>query len=289
MLIEHQPTASYDQVDADAAGTRVLLATDHSALDAAAEAIAIEVAARSGVPLVTVWPLMSNPEYEAVAPDVVAKVERAMALKIADFQEQALDAGVPTLVHVRRGEDRHSIIVAQARALRSELIVLRQNPQRSLLHSLLSGESVVDAVLLHASCHVLVVPPAAQLWRRRVLVAVTPGHMEAAVCSAAIDFATHWRLPLHLVVAIADDSQRRDALAFGNAMRERASHSGVPAEFDIRLGEPVQALRAALQSTHSDVLVLGVRKDDAKAKSAMLGIARMVLAGSKCPTLVVRV
>ena len=47
---------------------RLLLATEHSEFDAGSEAMAFALAQRCQLPLATVVPLVSNPEYEALAP-----------------------------------------------------------------------------------------------------------------------------------------------------------------------------------------------------------------------------
>ncbi|TXT36738.1 MAG: Universal stress protein UspA-like protein [Comamonadaceae bacterium] len=46
--------------------TRLLLATEHTEYDTGAEAMALALARRCQLPLATVLPLVSNPEYEAL-------------------------------------------------------------------------------------------------------------------------------------------------------------------------------------------------------------------------------
>ena len=55
--------------------TRLLLATEHTEFDVGAERVALALARRHGLPLAAVLPIVSNVEYESVAPGAVARVE----------------------------------------------------------------------------------------------------------------------------------------------------------------------------------------------------------------------
>ncbi|MGA8391881.1 MAG: hypothetical protein WB775_07070, partial [Burkholderiaceae bacterium] len=84
---------------------RLLLATEHSEFDTGAEAMAFALAQRCQLPLATVVPLLSNPEYEALAPQIAAKAEQEAAVKIARLREQAAGVGVTIDLRLRRGEE----------------------------------------------------------------------------------------------------------------------------------------------------------------------------------------
>ena len=58
---------------------RLLLATEHTEFDSGAETVALAMAQRCKLPLDTVFPLVSNPEYEALAPQIAARAERDAA------------------------------------------------------------------------------------------------------------------------------------------------------------------------------------------------------------------
>ena len=55
---------------------RILLATEHTEFDVGAERLAFELAKDGGTPLLGVLPLVSNDEYEALAPSLVARDEK---------------------------------------------------------------------------------------------------------------------------------------------------------------------------------------------------------------------
>ena len=85
--------------------TRLLLATEGSEFDAGAERMAFALAQRCQLPLATVLPLVSNPEYEALAPQLAARAEQEAAVKIAALLAQANAAQVTVELRVRRGEE----------------------------------------------------------------------------------------------------------------------------------------------------------------------------------------
>ena len=74
--------------------SRLLLATEHTEFDVGAERVALELARRRGVPLAGVFPIVSNIEYESVAPELVAKMEAHVHARLVALQEDAARAGV---------------------------------------------------------------------------------------------------------------------------------------------------------------------------------------------------
>jgi nucleotide-binding universal stress UspA family protein len=223
-----------------------------------------------------------------VAPHIAARAEHDIAAKITDFRLQSEAAGVLTTVNVRRGDERHKEIVAEAQSLGSELIVLRQSPQRCLLSSLLASDTVVNEVVTYSPCHTLVVPREAHIWNNRILVAVEATNQDSRIFAAAINFALQWNLPLHLLIVFTDEKWRAGAQAFVKAMRNQATQAGVAMDGEIRLGEPVMEILTFLESSHSDLIIMGSYDENHKGRSKIGGAMRKVLALSRHPVLVVR-
>jgi nucleotide-binding universal stress UspA family protein len=83
---------------------RILLVTQWTDFDAGAERVAIALAQRLGAPLGVVVPLLSNPEYEVVAPELAAETEAKAAQAASDFLQRAQSAPQPN--HVRAEPNR---------------------------------------------------------------------------------------------------------------------------------------------------------------------------------------
>ena len=116
--------------------TRMLLATECSEFDAGAENVALALAQRCQLPLAVVLPLVSNPEYEALAPQIAARAEQEAAAKLAKLHAQANTAQVTIDLRVRRGEEPYLEIIEEARATNCEMIIIRRRGKRGLLANL---------------------------------------------------------------------------------------------------------------------------------------------------------
>lgn len=265
--------------------TRMLLATECSEFDRGAEKMAFALAKRCQLPLTTVLPIVSNPEYEALAPQIAARVEREAAQKIASLRTEALAKQVEITVCVRRGEEPYCEIVAEALARKSELLIIRRRGKRGLLANLLVGE-MVSKVVAHAPCHVLIVPREANMWTRRVLLAADPSEEGKHLLSIAVGVAAQCSLPLHVVSVIATEGLRAQAQAFITKLLAEAHQSRVMATAEVRLGKPFTEILASRSDTDSDLIVMGSRNDNRIGRALVGGVAQKVMGLSEHPVLV---
>ena len=270
---------------------RLLLATEHTDFDVGAERVALQLAQRCGRPLLAVLPVLSNPEYELVAPELAARADAEAALKRGDLQAVAQAAGVALSVRVRHGQEPYAEIVDEAREQGSDLIVARRRGRRGFLANLLLG-GMVSQVVAHAPCSVLLVPRASGLWTRRVLAAVDPQAPPAIrqdLMRVACGVATECALPLRLVgVAEGDAATQRastDAVLAEAVAQARALGAEVDAE--VRTGRPFEQIVAAADGCGADLVVVG-RHGGAVASRAWLGgTAQKVIGLADRPVLVV--
>lgn len=265
--------------------TRLLLATEHSEYDTGAETMAFAMGQACQLPLVTVVPLVSNPEYEALAPQIAAQAEREAAAKIAELRTQAEAAGVTMDLHVRRGEEPYREIVQEAQAQGSDLIIIRRRGKRSFLANLLVGE-MVSKVVAHAPCHVLIVPRESRMWRQRVLAAAEPTAQGRQVVATAVAVAAQCGLPLYLVSVIAAEGQRPPVDAFITEMLDQARLGGVVAQGEVRIGKPFTEILASVVSSESDLIVMGSRGESRIGRALVGGVAQKVMGLSEHPVLV---
>lgn len=264
----------------------LLLATEHTEFDSGAETVALALAQRCQKPLAAVLPLVSNPEYEALAPEIAARAEREAAGKIAHLRAQAQTAGVAIELCVRRGEEPYQEIVEEARARDSDLIIVRRRGKRGFLANLLVGE-MVSKVVAHAPCDVLIVPRGAQMWRRRVLVAAEPTPQGRRLVDTATAVAAECGLPLQIVCVCASEAQRQPAQAFIADALQLARQGGASAQAEIRNGsKPATEILAAAAACQADLIVIGSRSDSHIGRALVGGVAQKVLGLSEHPVLV---
>lgn len=259
--------------------TRLLLATEHSEFDGGAETLALAMARRCGLPLQVVLPLLSNPEFEALAPQVAAREEALAAASLKALAARAAKEGVAVELRARRGAELAREIVAEAAACGADLLVIRRRGRRGFLANLLLGQMVRD-VVVRAPCSVLVAPRAAVLWSRQVLAAWDPAQGDMTPVSTGAAVAAECGLPLAVVCVgpHGDDVAQR--------ARAAARGLGVEARVLLRDGRPHEQIAAVARELGADLLVVGRRGEESLTHAWLGGVAQKVIGFADVPVLV---
>lgn len=266
--------------------SRPLLATEHTEHDRGSEPLALALASRCGVPLAIVLPLLSNPEYEEVAPQLVQRAEIEAAAKLQALRQMAEAAGVAVELRARRGPEPYREIVDEATERGSDLIVIRRRGKRGLLANLLLGEMVRN-VVAHAPCSVLVTPRAAPMWSRRVLVAIDPHGGDGSAVTLAAEVAAACAVPLSVVcVAGASSDAMQQAEAALQKAWTAARGVGVQVDGMVRIGRPHEQIVAAARQSGADLLVIGRQGEDRLGHAWLGGVAQKVIGLAEVPVLV---
>lgn len=270
---------------------RILLATEHTEFDAGAERIAFELARHCGLPLAIIVPVVSNPEYEAIAPQIVAHVERETAARIESLRKKAAADGVEATIVARRGEEPYREVVQEAVERQTDLIILRRRGKRGFLSNLLVGE-MVSKVAGHAPCSVLFVPRAAHMWSQGVLAAVDTSPVAEQVAGIAAKAAKRCDLPLHIVSVLAHDTPAHRAATEESLAHARAvaAAAGVPAPGSLILqGKPHEQVLAAATKLKADLIVMGRHGETNLIRTPFGGTTQKVVGLADMPVMVVRI
>ena len=134
----------------------ILLATDGSKMSRGAEREALSLAKTCGSKLYVISVIEVNPEFEALAPGLVEKVEKKTRKSVESVKTRASKAGIKCETIITEGEEPYKNIVDVARKKKIEMVIMGRHG-RTGLKRLLMG-SVTAKVLGHSSCKVLVVP-----------------------------------------------------------------------------------------------------------------------------------
>lgn len=264
---------------------RPLLATEHTEFDQGAETLALALARRAGLTLAAVLPVLSNPEFEMVAPQLAAKADALAATRREALQALADAAGVPLQLRVRRGAETFAEIVQEARERSADLVIVRQRGHRSHLANLLLGE-MVGKVLAHSPCSVLLVPRSAQLWARCAVVGIDPACPDSAMLAQACALALEHGLTLQLVCVAEREADRPAAQQALEAARLQAERGGVVVQGELRVGRAHQELLAAAKACAADLIVLARHGRDNLSRVWIGGVAQKVIGLAECPVLV---
>ncbi len=265
--------------------SHLLLATEHGEFDTGAEALALELARQWALPLDAVLPMVSNAEYEAVAPQASARADAEVSARRQHLQSVATAQSVDLRVTVRRGPEPYAEVVGAARDLGADLVVIRRRGRRGLLANLLVGE-MVSKVVAHAPCSVLIAPRGAHLWSRRVLVGLDPLVPDGAILARAAGVAAQCALPLAVLAVVATEAARPQAEQALAAWLQRARALGVAADGAVSVGRPHQALIDHAAAIGADLLVVGRHGGDRLPRAWIGGTAQKVIGLATCPVLV---
>jgi nucleotide-binding universal stress UspA family protein len=270
---------------------RILLATEHTEFDAGAERLAFELAKRCGIPLAVVIPVVSNPEYEAIAPQIVAHVEKEAAARIESLRNKAAAEGVEISIAARRGEEPYREVVQEAAERQADLIILRRRGKRGFLSNLLVGE-MVTKVAGHAPCSALFVPRAAHMWTQGVLAAVDTSPVAEHVASIAAKVAKQCELPLHIVSVVAHDTPAHRAATEESLAHTRvvAASAGAPAPGSLLLpGKPYEQVLATAKNLKADLIVVGRHGETNLIRTPFGGTTQKIIGLAESPVMVVRI
>ncbi|MGA7181300.1 MAG: universal stress protein [Thiobacillaceae bacterium] len=266
----------------------ILLAIEGTEFDIGAERVGIGLAASCGVPLLAVLPVVSNPEFESIAPLLEERAEAEAAARLEQLREAAQSSGVELRGNIRLGEEPYREIVDEARDRQADLIVLRRRGKRGYLANLLVGE-MVHTVTGHAPCDVLVVPRAAQLWSHAIVLATDgSAHSDrATVVAAAI--AVRYGLPLS-IVSVVEEENGDESAAQAHVDRALAvvRKAGGQAIGRVLVGKPYEAILGIAEETGADLTVIG-RRGLNRVKRILMGSTSERVAGkANGPVLIVQ-
>lgn len=266
---------------------RVLLITDGEEFSAGAERVGIALARRCGATLFAAMPVLTNPEYEALAPAAVGEAEAAAATALERVRQAAAQEGLRCETHVVRGEEPYDDVVAEAVARRADVIVIRRRGRKSFLASLVVGETVTR-VIGHAPCAVLTVPRSAQAPARGIVVGVDGSPSADAAAVAAASLARHCALPL-TVVAVHDAAGGRAAAAQTlDRVAGLLASEGNEAARRLHSGKPFQGILDAAAETGADLIVLGSHGHGGLRHAVIGSTVEQVIGRAACPVLVVK-
>jgi nucleotide-binding universal stress UspA family protein len=265
--------------------SHLLLATEHSEQDAGAEALAFAMAQRCGLSLAAVLPIVSNAEYEALAPQLAAHTEAQAGQRIQALLADAQRAGIVLELQTRRGPEPYREIVDEARERGADLLVIRRRGKRGLLANLLVGE-MVSQVVAQAPCSVLIAPRQAQMWSKQVIVAIDPLAPSEATVALAAGIAADCGQPLRVVCVAGTEAARAPAERVLAAVVQQARAIGAAVEGELRMGRAHHELIAAAKECGADLLVVARQRGDGLQRPGIGGTARKVIEGAECPVLV---
>lgn len=269
---------------------KILVATDGSEFSAGAVRLALLIAQRCQVTPTVMTIVLSNPEYDAIAPQLAGQAETRANEILNEVSDQAAALGISLDRVVCRGQDPYREIIQQEEDMQADLIVMGRRGRRGLARMMV-GDATAK-VCGHAKCSVLVVPKAADMWTQRILVATDGSRCSDAAAVAAGRLAELCELPISVVSTVrpvhnqARQDQASSALArVMEAYRDQhLDTTGLLEQAD----RPEEAIVTAAVNEGADLIVVGSHGHTGLQKILLGSVSERVIGLSQVPVLVVK-
>ncbi len=265
---------------------KILLATDHSEYSEGAIREAIKFASKCSSRIYASMTLETNPEYETIGSNVFEKEEKEAIAYLDSIKARAAKNGVACETVLHESTDASEAIVEEATAKKVDIIIIGRHGYKAVAKALM-GE-VAAKVIAHAPCKVLVVPRAAQIEYKNILVA-TDGSVHAiAALNEAIAIAKRCGSHLITLSAMRDESERAEATKYANEASALAKKEGVSAEAVTPTGRSFNAIVETAGGRGVDLIVMGTYGKTGLKKVLMGSSTEKVIGNAGCGVLVVK-
>lgn len=265
---------------------RILLATDGTSYSEGAirEAIAFAQKCSSKVSVVTV--LETNPEYETVGTNAVAMEEAELVKHLDRIRARSAEAGLTCETVLHEGIDPARAIVDEAMNKHSDMIVVGRRG-RTGLAKLLMGEVAAKVIGL-APCKVLVVPRAARIAFKTLLVATDGSAHSNAAVKEAIGIAKCSGSTLVALSSARDQSEVSEAQSRVNRVVELGKGEGVTVEGVTPIGRSYDAIIETAGGRGVDLVIMGSYGKTGLKKALMGSSTEKVIGHVGCAVLVMK-
>lgn len=268
----------------------ILLATDGSDFSRGAEQLAPQLAARCQSTLHAFRMVMTNPEYEYLVPELVAKQTEETRGYLENLCQQARAThDITCQPMVREGVQPHEAILQASEELQADLIIMGRRGRRGLAR-LMVGDATAR-VVGQAQCMVLVVPQAATMWQKGILVATDGSRYSDRAAVVAVRLAQRTNVPLTVLSVVRKDHSREREQAAQALVAKVAAHAreqGIDATTLVKRGQPEEEIAATVQERGLDLVVGGSHGRTGMERILLGSVMERVIGTVSCPVLAVK-
>jgi nucleotide-binding universal stress UspA family protein len=265
---------------------KILLATDHSEYSEGAIREAINFASKCSSRIYACMTIETNPEYETIGSNVFEKEEKEATAYLDSIRARATKAGVTCETALHESTDESKAIIDDAAEKKVDMIVIGRHGRKGVAKALM-GE-VAAKVIAHAPCKVLVVPRAAQVEYRNILVATDGSVHAVAAVNEAIAIAKRCGSHLIALSAMRDESERVEATKYAGEAAALAKKEGVSAEAVTPEGRSFNAIVETAGGRGIDLIVMGTYGKTGVKKLLMGSATEKVIGSAGCAVLVAK-
>ena len=284
------PTAMAEQLSPLGRFERFLVASDNSEFSAAAVREAISMARCCGAELHIMSLVAVGMEYEAMGVNIIRQEMDAVRAHLDKVKEQAIAAGVSVChTHVIQGKSIHQEIVTLADQLKVDVIVMGRRGRRGMARMMLGHATAM--VIGQAHCNILVVPRAAEIKGRQILVATDGSRFAEAAAITATKLGAICKTPVTVVsVNNPSHSEERKAMAYEAVNRAAAymHDKGVSVNIKTVIGTPATAIIELAKDVNADLIITGSHGRTGLDRVLIGSTSERILNDTTCAVLVVK-
>jgi nucleotide-binding universal stress UspA family protein len=265
---------------------KLLVATDRSMFSEGAITAAITFAKHCSSKLYVMTVVETNPEYETAGAELLQKETDEAARYLASLKARALEE-IPSCETIfRRGDSASRLIVEEAAQKKVDMIAVGRRG-RSGLEKVLLG-SAAAKVIGHAPCKVLVVPRAAGIGFRNILVATDGSEHARTAATEAIEIAKRCGSRLTAVSVAFSEGEKEKARTNAGDVALAAQQAGIHAETVALVGKPHNAIAETAKSMGVDLIVIGAYGKAGLKRLLMGSTTEKVIGLASCAVLVAK-
>jgi len=265
---------------------KILLSTDGTEHSEGAIREAIKFAAKCSSKIYACMTHVSNPEYETIGSNYF-KIEMDAANKHLDsIKTRAEKEGLSCETIFREETSVAQAIVEEAAAREADIIAIGRHGYQGIA-KLLMGE-VAAKVISDAHCKVLVVPKAAHIGYKKIMVATDGSPHAVAAVNEAIAIAQKTGSHLIVLSAILNERELEEAKNNTNMALEMARKKDIPAEALTPTGKPSNVIVETAGGMGVDLIVMGTYGKTGIKKLLMGSSTEKVIGSAGCAVLVLK-
>lgn len=284
---------------------KLLLSTDCSEFGKGAIREAIKLAKTCSSKLFVISVVETNPEYEAIAPQLVEKAEKETRRYLESVKEMAAKEGVDCEIIARQGEDPYKYIIEEAEKNQVSMIITGRRGRKGFKKLMMGSETA--RIIGHASRNILVVPRASNIEFNKIVVATDGSQYSENAVREAVNIAKRCGSTLIAVSVVPSETEspfdivhsemQKGMIAekeLGEAektvkkVKEIATEAGVTAKGFVYGGRPYEAILEIAKEEKADLIIVGSHGRTGIAKLLMGSVTERVIVLTECAVLVVK-
>jgi len=266
---------------------KLLITTDRSEFSEGAVREAINLAKKCLSRLYIVSVMETNPEYETIGANVFQKEEEEAIKYLESVKTRASQEGVDyceTVLHY--GTEPYRLIVNEAAEKKIDMIIIGRRGRSGIMKVLMG--KVAAKVIGHAPCKVLVVPRAARIECRKILVATDGSEHSIAAASEALGIAQRCGSDIIAVSVAHSDIELKKAETNVGRIVEMAQKDGIPVAALTPVGKSYDVIVETAGGRAVDLIVMGTYGKTGLRKMLMGSTTEKVIGHAACAVLVVK-